>query len=201
MSYRESTHCAFVVQPCHFRSPRELCRTTIARLDTALVEIERKRRIFEPIVVLAGDIAREPGSPTLAVLMREYLVESGFTGPILIAEGGTGTFAEPRVATELVRSSGVKFPGLDQMIVIASGWQLFAALPFWEREASKYEFGLDYRLAPETGGWRTRLFYRLYGLFLRGALGSGFWSRIEPLLYRLFYQRRYTRGFRVNACR
>lgn len=201
MGYQENRYCAFVVQPCHFRGPNELCRTTLVHLDAAMVEIERQRRIFKPIIILTGDVPYQAGGPTLAALMRSHLVLGGFSGPILIAEGGTGTFIEPRLVTELVRRLPAEFHGLDQMIVVASEWQLFAGMPFWEREASKYGLGLDYRPVSGTGGWRTRLFYRAYGLFLRAALGSGLWTRLEPRLYRLLYRHRYTGGFRLNACR
>ncbi|OHA08749.1 MAG: hypothetical protein A3A44_01750 [Candidatus Sungbacteria bacterium RIFCSPLOWO2_01_FULL_60_25] len=200
MGYQENRYCAFVVQPCHFRGPNELCTTTFVRLDAALVEVERQRRIFKPIIILTGDVPYQPGGPTLAALMRSYLEHNGFAGPILFAEGGTGTFTEPRLVTRLVLRLQARFPGLDQMIVVASEWQLFAGMPFWEREASKYALGLDYRWVPGTGGWRTRLLYRAYGLFLRAALGSGLWARIEPRLYCLLYRHRYTGGFRMNAC-
>ncbi|MEK9148044.1 MAG: hypothetical protein AAB650_01265, partial [Patescibacteria group bacterium] len=89
---------------------------------------------------------------------------------------------------------------LYQLIVVSSYWQLKASEPFWRHAAGDAYLQLHIKPVRGTGGWRTRLLYAGYAALIRVALATGTWHRIEPLLWRLLYAGRYTKGFKTNGC-
>ncbi len=192
--------CAITVIPCHFENPSKLCKTTIARLEAAIAESRKIGRPWQYLFVVTGDVPYEPGGETLAELMRDYLRMRNVQDEIMIAGDETGTFAEPRLVTELLRRVQKTNPKLDQLIVVSSDWHLKATVPFWREHTARSYLQLHLRPVGGTGGWRTRAFYTIFAAFIRTMLACRLWSAVEPFLYRLLYAPRYTKGFRTNGC-
>lgn len=187
---------AIVVVACHFAEREELCATTIARLQAAMYCVSHDTSLLTPPIVVTGDVPYEAGSKTLCQLMREYLIAKGFSGAVIMAAGETGSFAEPRIVTRKLKEL---FPEAKRFLVISSNWQLWVGRPFWKRSASTAGLDVMFLSLANTGGWRTRFFYAAYAVFVRAALATGLWSRLERLLYRKAYATRRD-GFQWNGC-
>jgi hypothetical protein len=115
--------------------------------------------------------------------------------------GGTGTFSEPQLIAERVRALTTLrlFEDYQDLWVITSDWQLWAARPYWE-QAFKGLLRPRFIVVRGTGGWRTRTMYYAYGLLIRAAMLTGLAPQLEKLLTKYVYQPRYDRGFRMRGC-
>lgn len=196
-----------VVIACHLVKPDELCATTVARLRAALhyASTSGDNHVF----IVTGDARYEPESPTLCELMRNYLLAQGtLPAHIHMATGGTGSFLEPEIVMEAVRS---RYPEARRLVVVSSNWHLWVAHPFWKRfefvaKPEKLE-EVCFLVVHQTGGWRTQLFYAAYAFLIRAVLfadellfaNDRLWPRLERVLNERVYARR-SRSFRFNGC-
>lgn len=175
--------------PCHFKTPAELCDTTVARMRGALATARPGDLLF-----LTGDVPYAPQLPTLGSLMREWLVQNGVPAESLqLIKGGVGMFSEARVACKTVSQSGAR-----EVVVVSSGWYLFAGKPIWRRRAKENNTGISFVSIPRTGGLRTRLLYGCIGVVVRAGIAAG----LEKPLERFFtsVQKNRTKGFTLNGC-
>lgn len=152
------------------------------------------------LFVVTGDVPYQPGSKTLGELMREYLIAAGCQrNEVLMATGATGSFAEPRLVTEMLAKLNPDRSALNLLVVVSSDWQLWVGRPFWKRCARQARFQLNFLPMLHSGGWRTRVFYAAFAAFSRLALAAGVWGKIEPFLYRKLYAPRAA-GFKLKGC-
>lgn len=189
------------VVACHFAARDQLCRTTVERLNMSLRRVEVAAGYAEEphrfVFIVTGDAPYEPGSKTLAELMREWLIREGIPQEdIACAVGGTGSLAEPAVAIATLQQ---RFPAARELTVISSDWQLWIGRPFWERTAKQHSLRVRYLGLTWTGGWRTHLVYAAYALLIRIALPTRFWPLLEQFLTSRVYKPR-KQGFKLNGC-
>ncbi|MEK7613193.1 MAG: hypothetical protein AAB449_03565 [Patescibacteria group bacterium] len=175
--------------PCHFSAPTELCGTTISRMHTTLT-------VRKPgdVILLSGDVPYAAEGPTLGTLMRDWFIKNGVPEESLcLLYGGVGTFSEARAACQTV-------PHLEarEIVVVSSGWYLFAGKPIWRRRAAENNVKISFVSVASTGGWRTRLLYGLLGIVLRAGAATGFERSLEKFFTTV--QQKRKKGFTLNGC-
>ena len=175
--------------PCHFKTPAKLCDTTVARMRKALETAQRGDLLF-----LTGDVPYAQHLPTLGSLMREWFIQNGVPAESLhLIKGGVDMFSEARIACGAVPRAGAR-----EVIVVSSGWYLFAGKPIWRRRAKENDIDISFVSIPRTGGLRTRLLYGCIGAVVRAGTAVGIEKPLE--LFFTSVQKNRTKGFTLNGC-
>lgn len=178
----------YVVIACHFCSERELCDTTVARLKVARDKFRKGDRIL-----VTGAVPFVKGGPTLAELMKNWLVERNFPATLVsVLKDGVGTFSEARIACKLLKNE-------REITVVSSPWYFLQGKIIWRRRAKERGIKVSFISVPGTGGWRTWITYALIGTIVRGAVLAGLERVLENRL--TASQEKRHEGFTFNGCK
>lgn len=178
----------YVVIACHFRTQKELCATTIARLQIALNVAKEGDH-----VLVTGDVPYTPNGPTLGKLMQDWLVANGFpTEAVSVLHGGVGTFSEARTVCEILK-------GEEEIAIVSSPWYFFQGKPIWRRRRQENDINVSFISIPNTGGWRTVLTYAVIGIIVRTAILIGLERVLEDRL--TMSQEKRREGFVFDGCK
>lgn len=178
----------YVIIACHFRSEKELCKTTIARLRHTLKVVEDGDQIL-----VTGDVPYMFGSSTLGELMRDWLVKNGFPAEdVYVLAGGVGTFSDARIACKFLKHE-------KKVVIVSSPWYFFQGKLIWQRRARENNISISFINVPNTGGLRTVLVYAAIGIMVRSAIFFGLERTLENVL--TASQQKRTRGFTFDGCR
>jgi YD repeat-containing protein len=106
---------------------------------------------------------------------------------------GFETFSEARMVT-----SDMAAQGIQRFIFVASDWYVWAAGPVWRARSKENSLTMEIVSVKDTGGWRTKLKYFLYGAMIRIALLVGLGFLLEKILAKVLAKRQ--EGFTFNGC-
>lgn len=182
----------FIVIACHFQDKDHLCRTTIARLERALVEA---RACKDSRFIVTGDVPYQNGTKTLGTLMKEYLAQHGVP-LILRSRGGVGTYSEARI---IMNEDVVGFSKEARITVISSDWHLWTGRSIWMKRARECGREVAFISLPHTGGVRVRCIYAVYAMIDKTASLLGLQWLAEKVITGSQLSRR--QGFTLDGCR